>query len=314
MSFIVMKTKTLRHKSYSHYLCALAVFDTLTLIIRLLESVDEYYVSNLKVKGVFQEFNNSACKLYNFITHVIALMCSWLVVFMALERVFAVCFPFKKTAFRQQTGAAVAICLLFVIVCVSQSFRFIMIEHITYDDQKNILDCLAVDDYLDIYTSLHVYFFQWTLVFVLPVIIIAVSNSIVLHHIFKVRKELSKEENYLTYRHGRALERRHRSTCMLLIVTFAYIITLLPLFALSLIVDVTIKVGDIETARNTYIALIPFLDSAVSISMLNYAINFFIYVVSGKRFRFELRSLFAKKRQVTRSFTLRNTREEYIRR
>ncbi|XP_045173503.2 growth hormone secretagogue receptor type 1-like [Mercenaria mercenaria] len=313
LSFIVMKTKTLRHKSYSHYLCALAVFDTLTLIIRQIESVDEYLVSHQKTSGVFQQFSDGSCKLYNFIVHVITLMCSWLVVFMAVERLIAVCFPFKKVYFRKETGAVVAIGILFICVCLTQSFRFLMIEHVMYDDKNNIRDCLATEKHAEIYTSLDVYFFLWTLVFVLPVVFIILCNSLVLFHIFRVKKDLQKEDNFLSYRTDRARERKYRSTCMLLIVTFTYIITLLPLFTLSLIVDVTIKVGSLETARNTYVALRPYIDISVSVSLLNYAANFFIYVLSGKRFRFELKNLFIKKRIVKRSFTARSTRTEFYR-
>ncbi|XP_060601888.1 growth hormone secretagogue receptor type 1-like [Ruditapes philippinarum] len=310
-SFIVMKTKTLRHKSYSHYLCALAVFDTMTLMIRQVESVDEYLVSHLKSQGVFQHFNDGSCKFYNFIVHVITLISSWLVVLMAVERLLAVCFPFKKVYLRKETGAALAIVILFITVCLSQLFRFTMIEHAVYDDTKDIQHCLATPEYREMYTSLDVYFFLWTLVFFLPVTCIVICNSFVLYHIFRVRKDLHKGDNHHSYRNDKARGRRHRSTCMLLIVTTTYIVTLLPLFTLSLIVDVTIKVGSLETARYTYITLIPYIDISVSISLLNYAVNFFIYVLSGKRFRFELQKIFRKKRIIKRSFTARSTREEF---
>ena len=307
-----MKTKSLRRKSYSHYLCALAVFDTLTLIIRQVESVDEYLVSYKKTTGIFQHFNSGSCKMYNFTVHVITLMCSWLVVFMAVERVVAVRFPFKKVYFRKETGAAVAITTLFVIMCLTQSFRFLMIEHIVYDDKKNIRDCLASNRYIEMYTSLDVYFFLWTLVFVLPVVFISVCNSIVICHIIKVRKDIQQEDNFLTYRNDRARGRRHKSTIMLLIVTFMYIITLLPLFTLSLIVDVTIKVGSIDTARNTYVALRPFIDLSVSVSLLNYAVNFYVYVLSGKRFRYELKKLITRKKSTKRVILARPTKEEFL--
>ncbi|XP_060569309.1 FMRFamide peptide receptor frpr-18-like [Ruditapes philippinarum] len=312
LSFLVMKTKTLRRKTYSHYLCALAVLDTFTLIFRQVESVDEYFVSYRKTKGIFQNFDDGSCKLYNFLAHVITLMCSWLVVFMAVERVVAVRYPFKRVYFRRETGAGVAICILFVVVCLTQSFRLFMIEHIVYDEQNNIHDCLASDMYIEIYTSLDVYFFLWALVFVLPVVLITVCNITVICHIIRVRKDLRMKDDYLTYKVDRARWRRNRSTVMLLIVTFLYIITLLPLFTLSLIVDVTIKVGSIETARNTYVALRPFIDLSVSISLLNYAVNFFVYILSGKRFRYELRKLFIKKRFIKRRFTVKSTREEIL--
>lgn len=297
LSFIVMKTKTLRHKSYSHYLCALAVFDTLSLITRQLDSVDEYFVSHEAKPGVFQNFNNISCKLYNFSSRVVTLMSSWLVVFMAIERLIAVCFPFKNTALRKQTGAMCAIGVLLLFVLVSQSFRVLMIEHIKYDPEYNIWDCLAAYDYIEIYTSLDVYFFQWSLLFVLPVIVIVVCNSMVLYRISKVKRELYKDEKYLTNRHKQVLGKKHRSTCMLLTVTLTYIITLMPLFMLSLIVDLSIKFGDLETARYIFFTLKPYIDMCVSVSLINYAVNFFIYVLSGKRFRYELsRSLWRTNR------------------
>ncbi|XP_045171298.2 cysteinyl leukotriene receptor 1-like [Mercenaria mercenaria] len=311
---MVMKTKALRHKSYSHFLCALAVFDTLSLIIRQIESVDEYYVSHLAKPGVFQYFDSLSCKLYNYMAHVITLMSSWLVVFMALERLIAVCFPFKNAALRRQTGALAAICILLVVILISQSFRFIMVEYLVYDLEYGIWDCLAGQNYIELYTSLDVYFFQWALVFVMPVVLIIICNSMVIYQIFKVKREVHRTERSMTRRQSGGGGKKTRSTGMLLTVTFTYILTLLPLFTLSLIVDLTIKLGDVETARHLYLTLTPFIDMCVSISLLNYAVNFFVYVLSGKRFRFELQRLLRRRNNIrTRTFTARSTREEILR-
>lgn len=315
LSFVVMKSKTLRYKSYSHYLCALAVFDTLTLIFRQVESVDEFYLQHMKSKGLFQNFNDNTCKIYNFFSHVISLMSSWLVVFMALERLIAVCYPFKNVVIRQQTGAVLVICFLFVIVCGSQSFRLVMIEHIVYDELHDIQDCLAGISYIGHYTSLDVYFFQWTLVFVLPVLLISVFNGLVLYRIMKVRKDLQNNDNASNLRYERAVDKKQRSTYMLLVVTFTYVVILLPLFTLSLVVDLTIKLGTLETARKTYRALSPYIDICVSVSLLNYGVNFFIYVLSGRRFRYELRHICFKRMpsRTARTLTVRSTREEFFR-
>ncbi len=102
LSLVVMKSKTLRHKSYSDYLCALAVFDTITLIIRLVKTVDEYYSVKLDTFGLFQKFNDGSCKVFDFLEHVSYLMSSWLVVLMAIERLIAVRFPFKRVVIRHQ--------------------------------------------------------------------------------------------------------------------------------------------------------------------------------------------------------------------
>ena len=87
LSLLVMRSDALKNKSYSHYLCALAVFDTLTLIINLIATVDEYYMY-YSLPGIFHNFTNFSCKLYNFLSHVITLMSSWIIVLMAVVRTF----------------------------------------------------------------------------------------------------------------------------------------------------------------------------------------------------------------------------------
>jgi hypothetical protein len=288
------------------------VFDTFSLLIRQIESIDEYYVFHSAKPGVFQNFNSLSCKMYNFTAHVITLMSSWLVVLMAVERLIAVCFPFKNAVLRKQNGALIAICVLLGIVLLSQSFRFIIIEHLLYDQKFEIWDCLAGHDFIELYTSLDIYFFQWALVFVLPVVLISVCNSMVIYQILKVKKDVNREEEYLTRADNSGARKKTRSTRMLLILTFTYMLTLLPVFSLTLIVDLSIKFSNISTARNVYLTLTPYIDVGVAISLLNYAVNFFIYVLSGKRFRFELKRLFRRRRRnrpsIKRTATVKSTR------
>lgn len=308
-----MKSKALRHKSYSHFLCALSLFDTLTLLTRLAGTVDEYYIHESE-PGLFNSFNNVTCKLYNFVVHVITLMSAWIVALMAIERLIAVCTPFKKAFLRTQCGSVSAILILFVIVCISQSFRLVMINHLMYDENQSIKDCLAAQEYVSIYTGLQVYYYLWTLIFLLPVGVVVVCNSLVLRQIFRVRREFYKETNSTV---NRTVRKRQRSTYMLLFVTFAYVVTLLPMFLLTFIIDVSIKVQNKEKAGHLFLVLSPYLNLTECIALLNYAMNFFIYVVSGRSFRFEFRRkcILTKRLVEKRSFggRTRSTREEFLR-
>ncbi|CAC5392733.1 unnamed protein product [Mytilus coruscus] len=129
MSFLLMKTKSLRRKSYSHFLCALAVFDSLCLINRQITLIHEMMVDNEK-DGVFTYYSDLSCQLFSFYEHVCYLMSSWLIVGMAAERGVAMCLPFRKTLIRTQTGAFVTIISTFVVMCFTQIFRFIMMKNI----------------------------------------------------------------------------------------------------------------------------------------------------------------------------------------
>lgn len=212
--------------------------------------------------------------------------------------------PFRKVVIRTQTGAVVTIIIMFSAICLCQAFRLVMIEYsVNYY-------CSSSDKYLSIYTDLHVYFYQWALTFILPVTLVLGFNGMVLYQIFKIKREICKEDK--KNRQYRAVRERHRTTCMLLIVSFTFLGTLLPSLTLSLVIHILVKVKG-AGAYNIYTSLLPYMDLAMVISLLNYAINFFIYILSGKRFRFELRKVLKRGTFTTRSFTGRSTRDEFIR-
>ena len=104
--------------------------------------------------------------------------------------------------------------------------------------------------------------------------------------------------------------KRHRTTYMLLTVSFTYIFTLLPSFIVQIIIDVSIRTRGMD-ARHIFEALYPYTDVLSVVSLINYAVNFFIYILAGHSFRFELRKIFVKERNT--SFTATRTREEFIR-
>jgi len=119
LSFVVMKTKSWRHKSYSHFLCALAVFDSLTLINREVLLVHELrmYAGDT---GLYNGFSDIACSLHNFYEHMCYLMSSWLIVCMAVERVVAVFFPLRKAFLCTQHGAVIVILVLLMFLTYTQ--------------------------------------------------------------------------------------------------------------------------------------------------------------------------------------------------
>ncbi|KAL4216305.1 hypothetical protein ACF0H5_024031 [Mactra antiquata] len=306
LSFIVMKSKTLRHKSYSHYLSALAIFDTLTLLIRQVHTVDEFYSRN-GANEIFRHFDDFGCKIFYFLEHIFYLMSHWLIVLMAVERLIAVCMPFKKVAIRKQLGATLTITAMFISVCLSQVFRLIMVEHLSFSET-----CGANDDYLDIYTSLHVYLYQWTLAFVLPVGLVLSCNLIVLYQIFKVKRDLKKKDR--RNRQCRQARKNNKTTCMLLTVSFTFIGTLLPLLTLTLVLEISVKrLG--RDAYTLYKMLMPYMEAFEALSLVNYAVNFYIYILSGRSFRYEMCRVFNRRGTTKRSFTGRSTRtrEEVIR-
>lgn len=292
LSFAVMKSKALRKKSYSHFLCALAVFDSLTLIFRQITLIHEI-LTHYNYPGVFDHFDDAACKTFNFTEHMCYLMSSWLIVCMAAERVIAVCLPFKKTIFRTQTGAVVIILSLFVVMSYTQVFRFIMIGKV--GDK-----CEGLEAFIELYIPLHIYVFQFALSFILPFITVLVCNSLVLYQIYAVRKAAG----------GPSISRTHKTTFMLLTISFTYVIAFLPTVVISSVMYGYVASGSPE-APEMWRKLTPLVHLFAVVSFINYGVNFFIYVLSGRSFRFELTKFFNRERNSSTSVT--KTREEILR-
>ncbi|KAK6185281.1 hypothetical protein SNE40_007549 [Patella caerulea] len=293
-----MKTKAWRHKSYSHYLCALAVFDSLTLInreIKLIHDMRQYADD----PGLYDNFSDVGCSVYNFYRHICYLMSSWLVVAMATERFVAVYYPLRKAYFCTQTGAVIIIIALLMLLSYTQIFRFFMIGNI-------MGNCGAIDDYLNIYTSLHIYLYQFSLICGLPIGVIMICNGLVLHRIYRVKKLRAKEDRKFS-RTSRSASKRHKATLMLIAISFFYVITLMPSIIISIIVHVAI-VSKSPMSMVIYMKITPYKDLFALVSDLNYACNFFIYILSGKVFRSELKKLFATNNGYSTSTT--KVREE----
>lgn len=62
LSFLVLKSKRYRYKSYSHYLCTLAVFDSLVLIFKYITRLNSL-LRTAGRPGIFSEYGDAACKV-----------------------------------------------------------------------------------------------------------------------------------------------------------------------------------------------------------------------------------------------------------
>ena len=243
--------------------------------------------------GVFTYYDDMSCGIYNFYEHVCYLMSSWLIVGMAAERVVAMCLPFRKTLMRTQTGAIIIIMCIFIIMCLSQVFRFFMVKNIGERCQGDTYDHIE-------YIYLHIYFYQLTLVLTLPFTIVLVCNSLIIYQIRRVRKAAGSTGS-------RVAERSHRTTRMLMAISFTYLATMLPLVIVSFIWQFAMEHHDVEMVFSLY----PIQQMISVISHCNYGVNFIIYILSGRSFRFQLKQIFSRKRQYSASAT--RTREEIMR-
>lgn len=288
LCFLVMKRKSLRQRSYSHFLCALAVFDSLILIGRQVDLVNMYLDKYTKIGNMFFTFSDFGCKMYFFSLNICYLMSAWLIVCMSLERLQAVCFPFKKTPLKTQSGAVSIIFCLFLVLSLSQFFRFSFFG-------RSGSRCGAYVEHREVYLSLHIYGYMFTLMFGFPFVVVLVGNFSVLLKIRIIQKDINERchggKSDLSQPRAVFRKRSFKTTATLLTISFTYIVTMLPLLIISIILYVVVDMNTME-GIHLYLRLKPYSEVISTFSYVNYSINFCIYVLSGKFFRKELSRMF----------------------
>ena len=301
LSFLVMGcSQRLRKRSYSQFLCLLAVFDSLNLVINQIDLIDELIVYKRTGPSLFLDFSDGLCKFYNFIKYVFLLVSSWLIVCLSIERVQAVCFPFRKKLIRKRYSVIILVLLISVILSLTQIFRILFIGNI-----QGV--CSAVQEYLVLYIYLHQYGYHLTLLFGLPCVIVLTCNLAVIYQIYVIRKEAGNDR-------PRSLDSTRKATTMLLLIGFVFVITMFPQFVCTSVILYYSTETRIHIGQNILMNMRPYLEIVSVVSYTNFCINFFIYVLCGKSFRRELRRVFKRTRRG--SFfggTRTRTKEEVMR-
>jgi uncharacterized membrane protein YgcG len=305
LAIVVIKSKRFTGKSYIHYLTSLAVFDLLVLVLKYVRRVDSL-LEALGLAGIFARYDATACKLHNFGEHLCYLMSSWLVLCMTLERFVAVVLPFHRDKLCKPRSAVITIILVFMLLAYSQVFRLVIIENNGYS-------CTAPERYLKLYVTMHIYMYQLALLFMVPASLVLVFNVTILYKIRKLRQHYMRRG----IMHSSSQQHHHhssssssgggggggggpqynvntRTTCMLLAVSFTYVVTMFPLALLSMILHVASRLNP-SLARFMIFRLNDVRYVCELVSEMNYVVNFYIYVLSSAKFRYQLKYIMARR-------------------
>ncbi|GFO36548.1 P2y purinoceptor 4 [Plakobranchus ocellatus] len=230
-------------------------------------------------------------------------MSAWLIVVMALERLCVVSMPFRRggSMWCKQKGAIIIIFSLLTVMSATQMFRFDMIGH-------NGKLCIGLNP---TYTSLHIYMYQFVLHSTAPIAIVFASNVGVVARIVKVERATQGEESSSTRLTGGGSQRRSKTTRMMVYISLTYILTTVPLVSLTIFLHVLAK-NNGPSHADIFLRAMPWLEVLQVIAAINYASNFFIYILSGKKFHIELLRMLSCEKERDRVTSI-NTRSGSIR-
>lgn len=277
LSFIIYSQPAFRKSITSFLFRILAIADTVALNYGLWNN----WLGYMHGKSLFTE-TEAYCKVTIYLKYVFADFPVWVLVLISIERVVGVMVPHRARLIITKPRLLLAILLIFLFLVVYNIPMMMVTSSKTYStDGKDMYHC-----YYDMrlaYLAMSVIpWMDLTIYSLLPLLMMMISNSIIIFLVMKRRKLLES-------RRSKSAD-ANALTATLLTVCFVFMLLTLPhaIYAIS--------ANHLHESHENKIDFITWRLLAGFLRYVNNAINFFLYCLSGRPFRKELRRLFCRQK------------------
>lgn len=277
LSFMIWIRPRMRHSS-GVYLAALALVDCIFLILHVLyelEKLWEVRTINLPV----------ICESFGVIFLTFQYLAPLLVLAFTVERYISICHPFKRERFcttRRAEIVAVGLAIISLLICAIQGYFW------TYGEQGCEVRAAALYGGNRSLWNIWSWATELLIFLVVPLSVLFFNVLVILE-----AKRLSKYEQ--TQLHGRS-QKTSATTIMLLAVSFYLIFTTLPVTVVYVSV-LNFEKGpecvdqEEDPTWKKYYMYIYVRTVIEEIGITHFALNFYIYLITGKMFRKEFKAM-----------------------
>ena len=285
LSLLTVTYRHCRKSSFTVYLAALAITDTAYLYVSVLS---EWLINAFDIN--FGSFRNIWCKMAFFLSFLASHASSWLIVALTFERTFCTYFPSKtKTVCVPRTGYIVVSTIIGVLLLMNVHLLYaVQGSEVTVNNTFSTICEIDVPGYKTVYANI----FAWVdllIYFLLPVSIIVIANSATVVGILR-RNSLTAA---LTTVNSNRMKRNRYLLIITLLVSCAFVIFLSPVTIFLVVMPNIYEDIILFPAKDRNIIYLIFT-ALSNWSFLNHAVNFFLYILSGERFRRELKTFICK--------------------
>ena len=232
-----------------------------------------------------------------------ASLCSTLFILaMTFERFYSIIRPHKAASFNTVKRAKVII-MCSVIVSISYN-----IPHIFMTGSEG-RRCPAYANAKNTNFGKFYYWFSAVINFVLPFILLLIMNCFIIHTI-RLRPNLSttgSDNKGQGQSEGQSVKIKSSEMqifIILLLVTFGFLILVTPAYAFFF----NINIANYMATPKTYAGYLLFHSVSQKMYFTNYGINFYLYVMSGQKFRTDLLKLFCFEKDKSDTRSLRGSK------
>ena len=245
------------------------------------------------------------CAIATFVLWIASLSSTLFLVVMTFDRFYSIIQPHKAASFNTVKRAKITIvCILSFSCCFNIPFSFI----ITNSGPECVTDNPNFEEKLFLR-------FSYVIQFVIPFISLLSMNSVIIHTI-RTRSLLKISTNGAqgqgqgqgkTEHTGQSQISKTKNTerqiyVILLLIAFSFFILVSPLYACTLYVEFV----DFRKSPKVFAEFFIFYQIMHKMFYTNNAINFFLYVISGQKFRNDLINLFKRSNRYPKGTSMSN--------
>ena len=236
------------------------------------------------------------CLVMNLLNFAGVLCSTLLILSMTSDRLYSIVMPHKAASFNTVERAKVIVVIITTFSILYNLPHLYLTSHVGWE-------CIPYGNAHKYPLAELYYWLSLVVQFVLPFISLLTMNSIIIH---KLRNRF-KKKSLRDSNQGENSSNKNSELqvfIMLLLVTFAFLVLSSPGYIFFLFVMIV----DFSKTPSLFATYYLFYHVAHKMHISNHGINFFLYVISGKKFRTDLRNIFPnlKKRKRCKELTTTN--------
>ena len=257
-------------RSSDVYMMTLAFADFIALVIKLLF---------LKLTENNVQLGDLGCQLMYLFGSSIQTYANWVLVLLTFERFIAVWFPLRvKKACRRRNSVCGLFCMFVFIVCAHLQFLFTFKED---GHELQTWTCTPRDRYAR-FIQFVWYWIDGAMYALVPIVCLFIFNSLI---IIAVRRSRQMQRRLSSREQRRpeeeSISQQRQITVMLLAASIMFVILVLPNCVFFIVKEHLDWTGSGRKTAQYYL-----LQQLVFVlSDLSHALNFYLYCVSGRKFR-----------------------------
>ena len=251
------------------YMLCLAAVDTVAIVLKMVY---------LQLTAHDIQLRASGCQMMFLFGTVSQQLSNWILVAMTLERFIAIWFPFKVKTFCNKRNSITSLIVMFVFFVLA-NLQFVFTFEEVSDPPFLKFDCRPKQEHAK-FVQYVWYWIDGALYAFVPIVLIIVFNGLI---IYAVRKS-GRHQRELTNRSinmSEKLLQQRQVTVMLLTISLVCVILVLPNCIFFIVKTYWSWRETMHDTAQYYLVY----QTVFVLSDLNHAVNFYLYMLRGRKFR-----------------------------